>query len=135
MIIKTSVRDNVSSKSIIEKAGLCTLNEIVASQAALTVWKSKKEWEKFADREKLQAQNFLKAAEDAGVKRIIYIGCALYTLPALLSDVCRLQSSGCGLRFAGSGSRPSKTANTKILRYASSKITVMLLVRRFINLI
>ena len=35
---------------------------------------SKKEWEKFADREKLQAQNFLKAAEDAGVKRIIYLG-------------------------------------------------------------
>jgi len=35
---------------------------------------SKKEWEHFADREKLQAQNFLKAAEDAGVKRIIYLG-------------------------------------------------------------
>ena len=42
MIIKTSVRDNVSSKSIIEKAGLCTLNEMVASQAALTAWKSNK---------------------------------------------------------------------------------------------
>ena len=35
---------------------------------------SKKEWEQFADREKIQAQNFLKAAENAGVKRIIYLG-------------------------------------------------------------
>jgi len=35
---------------------------------------SKKEWEKFANREKLQAENFLKASEDAGVKRIIYLG-------------------------------------------------------------
>ena len=35
---------------------------------------SKKEWAQFANREKLQAENFLKAAEDAGVKRIIYLG-------------------------------------------------------------
>ena len=35
---------------------------------------SKKEWEEFANREKLQARNFLKASEDAGVKRIIYLG-------------------------------------------------------------
>jgi len=35
---------------------------------------SKKEWVQFADREKVQAQNFLKAAENAGVKRIIYLG-------------------------------------------------------------
>ena len=35
---------------------------------------SKKEWAKFADREKVQAQNFLKAAKNAGVKRIIYLG-------------------------------------------------------------
>ena len=35
---------------------------------------SKKEWEQFADREKMQAQNFLKAAEKSGVKRIIYLG-------------------------------------------------------------
>ena len=35
---------------------------------------SKKEWEEFANREKLQAQNFLKASENAGVKRIIYLG-------------------------------------------------------------
>ena len=35
---------------------------------------SKKEWEEFANREKLQAENFLKASEDAGVKRIIYLG-------------------------------------------------------------
>ena len=35
---------------------------------------SKKEWAQFADREKIQAQNFLKAAENAGVKRIIYLG-------------------------------------------------------------
>nr|AIF16997.1 NAD dependent epimerase/dehydratase family protein [uncultured marine thaumarchaeote KM3_75_F06] len=31
-------------------------------------------WRNFAEREKFQAENFLKAAEDAGVKRIIYLG-------------------------------------------------------------
>ena len=35
---------------------------------------SKEEWEDFANREKKQAKNFLKAATDAGVKRIIYLG-------------------------------------------------------------
>jgi len=34
----------------------------------------KKRWKDFAQREKLQAQNFLKAATSAGVKRIIYLG-------------------------------------------------------------
>ena len=42
MILQTSVRDNVSSKTIKEKAGLCTLNEMVVSQTSLTVWKSNK---------------------------------------------------------------------------------------------
>ena len=35
---------------------------------------SKKEWGNFANRERRQAQNFLEAAHDAGVKRIIYLG-------------------------------------------------------------
>lgn len=35
---------------------------------------SKDEWQEFASREKIQAQNFLKAATQAGVKRIIYLG-------------------------------------------------------------
>ena len=35
---------------------------------------SKEKWEDFANREKQQAQNFLKAATSAGVKRIIYLG-------------------------------------------------------------
>jgi uncharacterized protein YbjT (DUF2867 family) len=35
---------------------------------------SKNHWKEFANREKLQAQNFLKAASNAGVKRIIYLG-------------------------------------------------------------
>ena len=35
---------------------------------------SKSEWKEFASREKIQAQNFLKAATKAGVKRIIYLG-------------------------------------------------------------
>jgi uncharacterized protein YbjT (DUF2867 family) len=35
---------------------------------------SKKEWAEFADREKQQAQNFLKAATESGVKRIVYLG-------------------------------------------------------------
>ena len=35
---------------------------------------NKDEWQEFASREKIQAQNFLKAATDAGVKRIIYLG-------------------------------------------------------------
>src|SRR5574337_425986 len=34
----------------------------------------KKHWKHFAEREKIQAQNFLKAATKAGVKRIIYLG-------------------------------------------------------------
>ncbi len=32
------------------------------------------QWQQFASREKIQAQNFLKAATNAGVKRIIYLG-------------------------------------------------------------
>jgi uncharacterized protein YbjT (DUF2867 family) len=35
---------------------------------------SKNEWKEFASREKTQAENFLKAATHAGVKRIIYLG-------------------------------------------------------------
>lgn len=35
---------------------------------------SKSEWQEFAHREKVQAQNFLQAATKAGVKRIIYLG-------------------------------------------------------------
>lgn len=35
---------------------------------------NKDEWQKFASREKTQAENFLKAATKAGVKRIIYLG-------------------------------------------------------------
>ena len=35
---------------------------------------SKKDWADFANREKQQAQNFLKSATDSGVKRIIYLG-------------------------------------------------------------
>ena len=35
---------------------------------------NKDHWKEFASREKIQAQNFLKAATKAGVKRIIYLG-------------------------------------------------------------
>ena len=35
---------------------------------------SKNEWKEFANREKVQATNFLEAATKAGVKRIIYLG-------------------------------------------------------------
>ena len=35
---------------------------------------SKENWKDFANREKIQAQNFLKAATQAGVRRIIYLG-------------------------------------------------------------
>lgn len=35
---------------------------------------NKEHWKEFAQREKIQAQNFLKAATAAGVKRIIYLG-------------------------------------------------------------
>lgn len=45
---------------------------------------SKSEWGNFANRERRQAQNFLKAAEEAGVKRIIYLG-GLVTGDAKLS--------------------------------------------------
>ena len=35
---------------------------------------SKKEWAEFANREKQQAENFLKAATESGIKRIVYLG-------------------------------------------------------------
>lgn len=35
---------------------------------------NKEHWKDFANREKIQAKNFLKAATNAGVKRIIYLG-------------------------------------------------------------
>ncbi|QLH05575.1 epimerase [Nitrosopumilus oxyclinae] len=35
---------------------------------------SKSEWQNFANREKVQAQNFLESATKAGVRRIIYLG-------------------------------------------------------------
>ena len=35
---------------------------------------SKEQWKEFASRERIQAQNFLKSATKAGVKRIIYLG-------------------------------------------------------------
>ena len=41
-ITKTALSDKVSSKLVLEKAGLRTLNEMVASQTALMVWKSNK---------------------------------------------------------------------------------------------
>ena len=41
-ITKTALSDKVSSKSVLEKAGLRPLNEMVASQTALMVWKSNK---------------------------------------------------------------------------------------------
>ena len=41
-ITKTSLRDKVSSKSILEKADLCTLNKMVALQTDLMVWNSHK---------------------------------------------------------------------------------------------
>ena len=41
-ITKTALSDNVLSKLVLEKAGLRTLNEMVASQTALMVWKSNK---------------------------------------------------------------------------------------------
>ena len=41
-ITKTSLKDMVSSDLVLQKAGMRNLNEIVASNAALMVWKSKK---------------------------------------------------------------------------------------------
>ena len=35
---------------------------------------NKEDWKEFANREKIQAQNFLRAATNVGVKRIIYLG-------------------------------------------------------------
>ena len=40
-ITKTSLKDMVSTKCVLEKAGLRNLNEMVASQTAVMVWKSK----------------------------------------------------------------------------------------------
>ena len=41
-IPKTSLRDKVSSKSILEKAGLRTLNKMLAFQTFVMVWMSNK---------------------------------------------------------------------------------------------
>ena len=41
-VTKTALSDKVPSKVVLAKAGLRPLNEMVASQAALMVWKSKK---------------------------------------------------------------------------------------------
>ena len=38
-------------------------------------------WRNFAEREKFQAENFLRAAEEAGVKRIISVSYTHLTLP------------------------------------------------------
>ncbi len=35
---------------------------------------SSKEWKRFAERDKVAAENFAKAATECGVKRIIYLG-------------------------------------------------------------
>ena len=40
--LKTSFKDIVSAESVLQKAGLINLNEIVASQTAIRVWKSHK---------------------------------------------------------------------------------------------
>lgn len=55
---------------------LCTATEGVETAFYLlhSMEGSKKEWAEFANREKQQAQNFLKAATKSGVKRIIYLG-------------------------------------------------------------
>jgi uncharacterized protein YbjT (DUF2867 family) len=55
---------------------LCTATEGVETAFYLlhSMEGSKKEWAEFANREKQQAQNFLKAATQSGVKRIIYLG-------------------------------------------------------------
>ena len=61
---------------------------------------SKEHWKEFASREKIQAQNFLKAATIAGVKRIIYLGGlvndSLHLSPHMKSrkDVGEILSSG-----------------------------------------
>ncbi len=58
------------------------------------------QWKDFANREKIQAQNFLKAATNAGVKRIIYLGGlvneSLELSPHMKSrrDVGKILSSG-----------------------------------------
>ena len=44
---------------------------------------NKSEWKQFAEREKIQAENFLKAATEAGVKRIIYLGGLVHDEPHL----------------------------------------------------
>ena len=41
-VLKTSFKDMVSSESDLQKAGLRNLNEMVASQTAIMVWKSQK---------------------------------------------------------------------------------------------
>ena len=65
------VKADVFDVNQIEKA----LNGIeVAYYLLHSMEGNKEQWKEFASREKIQAQNFLKAATKAGVKRIIYLG-------------------------------------------------------------
>lgn len=67
MFVKADLFDERQLESAL--AGVSTAYYLVHSMEG-----DKKHWEEFATRERKQAQNFLKAATNAKVKRIIYLG-------------------------------------------------------------
>ena len=82
--VRGLTRQNMDDRDNIEyvRADVFDLPELTKSMKGMDVAYyllhsmegSKSEWQSFAKREREQAQNFLKAAEASGVKRIIYLG-------------------------------------------------------------
>ena len=83
-LIKGMSRQNISDTDNVKyvKADVFNQNQLEESLQGIEVAYyllhsmegNKDEWKEFATREKIQAQNFLKASTKAGVKRIIYLG-------------------------------------------------------------
>ena len=68
---------------------------------------SAKDWTKFADRDRLAAENFAKAATECNVKKIIYLGGLTYASKEEMSEHMR-----------------SRTEVGDILRTSSAKVTI-----------
>jgi len=93
----------------------------------------KRGWQEFAARERIQAQNFLKAATESGVKRIIYLGClvneSLDLSPHIRSrkEVGEILASGSitVTEFRASIIIGAKGGSYAMLRYLVERLSVM----------
>lgn len=77
-----SMEGRFASKARIVKADILNYQELLQSMQGVDVAYylvhsmegSSRDWHSFVERERVSAENFAKAASDAGVKRIIYLG-------------------------------------------------------------